>query len=133
MCMTAFVFGGGSFNPTDNNRFVVLTSKAQFDQFVATREGDVFNVPQGERSKYDGNFFEENALVVFITDGMSGSIKVVYEGYELKGGELHVKVKELSPPIHTMDLKYNTLCATIPQELANNVSKVVIDTYRVEI
>ena len=133
MCLAAFVFGsgmgGGTFNTTDGNRFVVFTSKAQFDGYVATHSGDLFNVPENERGSYDDKFFEDNALVVFITDGMSGSIKVVYEGYKLKGSELHVTVKELSPPIHTMDLKYNTLCAAIPQELAGSFNKVVIDSY----
>ena len=140
MCLTAFVFGsgmggvgGGTFNTTDGNRFVVLTSKSQFDEYVASHGDDLFNVPESERSNYDGKFFEANALVLFLTDGMSGSIKVVYEGYELKGNELHVTVKELSPAIHTMDLHYNTLCAAIPQGIANSFNKVVIDSYRVEI
>ena len=124
--------GGGTFNPTDSNRFVVFTSKAQLVEYVESHQGDFFNVPQSERSNYDGKFFETNALVMFLTDGMSGSIKLVYEGYELCGNELHVTVKEISPPIHTMDLRYNTLCATIPQALAKSVQKVVIDSYRVE-
>ena len=140
MCLAAFVFGagigcvgGGTFNTTDSNRFVVLTSKSQFDEYVASHEGDMFNVPASERSQYDGKFFQTNALVLFLTDGMSSSIKVVYEGYKLVGCELHVTVKEISPLIHTMDLHYNTLCATIPQEIATSFTKVVIDSYRVEI
>ena len=141
MCLTAFAFGGGfgvanqgdgTFNTTDSNRFVVFTSKAQFDKYVAGHEGDFFNVPAGERAQYDSKFFETQALVMFLTDGMSGSIKVSYEGYNLQGNELHVKVKELSPLIHTMDLRYNTLCAAIPQEIASSFTKVVIDSYRVE-
>ena len=140
MCLAAIVFGSGmggasdgNFNTTDRNRFVVFTSKAQFDEYVATHSGDLFCVPESERSAYDGKFFEENALVMFLTDGMSGSIKVFCEGYRLKGNELHVTVKELSPAIHTMDLHYNTLCATITQELAANITKVVIESYRVNI
>ena len=132
MCLAAVVFGGGTFNTTDSNRFVVFTSKAQFDEYVLGHNGDLFNVSQDERGRYDAKFFEENALVMFLTDGMSGSIKVVYEGYKLKGNELHVTVKELSPAIHTMDLKYNVLCATVPQDVAKSISKVVIDSYRVE-
>ena len=144
MCLAAFTFSGGfgvakngdsvgTFNTTDSNRFVVFTSKAQFDKHVASHEGDLFNVPASERAKYDSKFFETQALVLFLTDGMSGSIKVSYEGYKLEGNELHVTVKELSPQIHTMDLKYNTLCAAIPQELASSFTKVVIDSYRVMI
>ena len=141
MCLTAFAFGGGfgvakdvgTFNTTDSNRFVVFTSKEQVDEYVASHEGDFFNVPTGERAQYDSKFFETQALVLFLTDGMSGSIKVSYEGYKLQGSELHVTVKELSPQIHTMDLKYNVLCAAIPQEIAGSFTKVVIDSYRVEI
>ena len=142
MCLAAFAFGGGfgaasqgigTFNTTDSNRFVVFTNKAQFDQYVASHDGDFFNVPTSCRSKYDSKFFETQALVMFLTDGMSGSIKVSCEGYTFQGNELHVKVKELSPAIHTMDLKYNTLCVDIPQELASSFTKVVIDSYRVEI
>ena len=143
MCLAAIAFGAGfgiaqegeavgTFNTTDSNRFVVFTSKAQFDEYVTSHDGDFFNVPVSERANYDGKFFETNALVMFLTDGMSGSIKVTYEGYKLDGSELHVKVKELSPQIHTMDLRYNTLCAAIPQELAGGITKVVIDSYRVE-
>lgn len=144
MCLAAFTFGSGfgvakkgdavgTFNTTDSNRFIVFVSKAQFDEYVANHEGDFFNVAVSERAKYDGKFFETQALVMFLTDGMSGSIKVSYEGYKLEGSELHVTVKELSPPIHTMDLKYNTLCAAIPQSVASGITKVVIDSYRVEI
>ncbi|MCH5152919.1 MAG: hypothetical protein J1F68_03045 [Clostridiales bacterium] len=144
MCLAAFAFGAGfgvakngdstgTFNTTDSNRFVVFTTKAQFDKFVASQEGDLFNVPASERAKYDSKFFETQALVLFLTDGMSGSIKVSYEGYKLDGSELHVTVKELSPQIHTMDLKYNTLCAAVPQEIAGGITKVVIESYRVNI
>ena len=142
MCLAAFTFGSGfgsaskgngTFNTTDSNRFIVFTDKAQFDKYVASHEGDLFNVPTDERAKYDAKFFETQALVLFLTDGMSGSIKVSYEGYKLDGSELHVTVKELSPLIHTMDLRYNTLCAAIPQEIASGITKVVIDSYRVNI
>ena len=138
MCMAAFAFGSGSarvgnFNTTDGNRFVVFTSKAQLDEYVATHTGDVFNVPTGEREQYDTKFFEQQALVMFLTDGMSSSIKVSCAGYELHGNELHVTVKELSPAIHTMDLHYNTLCVAIPREQANGITKVVIEHYRVNI
>ena len=144
MCMAAFVFGSGfgsgkkgdsvgTFNTTDSNRFVVFTDKAQFDEYVAGHKGDLFNVPESERANYDSKFFETQALVMFLTDGMSSSIKVVYEGFKLQGSDLHVTVKELSPPIHTMDLRYNTIFAAIPQELASSFTKVVIESYRVEI
>ena len=144
MCLMAFAFGGGfgaakkgeyvgTFNTTDSNRFVVFTNKAQLDEYVASHEGDLFNVPSGERAKYDDKFFETQALVMFLTDGMSGSIKVSYEGYKLEGTALHVTVKELSPLIHTMDLRYNTLCAAIPQSIVGSFTKVVIDSYRVEL
>ena len=146
LCLTAFVFmgfgkggsgvGGGAFgtlNVTDANRFVVFTSKAQLDEYVATHEGDLFNLSASERGKYGDEFFAEHALIMFLTDGMSGSIKVSSEGYELKGDELHVTVKEMSPPIHTMDLRYNTLTVDVPQSVAQNINKVVLNSYRVEI
>lgn len=144
MCLTAIIFGSGfgltanggsvgTFNTTDSNRFVTFTSKAQYDEYVASHEGDFFNVPASERNKFDSKFFETNALVMFLTDGMSSSINVSCEGYKLDGNELHVTVKELSPSIHTMDLRYNTLCVVIPQELASSITKVVVDSYRVNI
>ena len=146
LCISAFVFVGfgkgsaggagepqGTLNVTDANRFAVFTSKAQLDEYVATHEGDLFNVSASERAKYDDGFFATQALVMFLTDGMSGSIKVSCEGYELKGCELHVTVKELSPPIHTMDLRYNTLTVAVPQTVANKITKVVLNSYRVEI
>ena len=146
LCMSAFVFAGfgkggsgvgggsvGTLNVTDANRFIVFTSKAQLDEYVATHEGDLFNVSADERESYDDKFFAKNALVMFLTDGMSGSIKVQCEGYELKGDELHVTVKELSPMIHTMDLRYNTLTVAVPQEIATSIAKVVLNSYRVDI
>ena len=146
LCLSAFVFAGfgkggsgigggsvGTLNVTDSDRFVVFTSKAQLDAYVATHEGDLFNISESEREGYDDKFFENHALVMFLTDGMSGSIKVSCEGYELKNDELHVTVKELSPMIHTMDLRYNTLTVAVPQEIAKSINKVVLNSYRVEI
>ena len=144
LCLSTFVFAGfgkggsgdgavGTLNVTDANRFVVFTSKAQLDEYVVTHEGDLFNIPSSERGRYDDAFFASHALVMFLTDGMSGSIKVSCEGYELKGDELHVTVKELSPLIHTMDLRYNTLTVTVPQEIVPSIQKVVLNSYRVEI
>ena len=141
MCIMTFVFGagfggpiggGGTLNVSDNNRYVVFTSKAQLLEYVSSHEGDLFTVPQDELANYDDAFFAKQALVMFLTDGMSGSIKVSCEGYTLVGNELHVKVKELSPAIHTMDLRYNTLCVAVPQEVASSLTKVVIDSYRVQ-
>ena len=146
LCTFAFLFGtgfalggggapenSGTLNVSDANRFVVFTSKAQLDEYCASHSGDLFTVPQAERASYDGKFFEGQALVMFLTDGMSGSIKVCCEGYELKNDELHVTVKEMSPPIHTMDLHYNTLTVAIPQAMAQSFNKVVINSYRVNI
>ena len=142
MCLAAFTFGSGigiaksgvgTFNTTDSNRFVIFTSKAQFDEYVATHEGDFFNVPAADRAVYDGKFFETKALVMFLTDGMSSSIKVICESYSLQGNELHVKVRELSPQIHTMDLRYNTLCVVVSQEQASVINKVVIESHRIDI
>ena len=141
LCMSAFAFGGGfgrggsvgALETTDKNRFVVFTCKTQLDEYLASHEGDLFTVPANERANYDDKFFEKQALVMFLTDGMSGSIKVQCEGYELKNDELHVTVKELSPPIHTMDLRYNTLTVAVPQEIATSINKVVLNSYRVEI
>ena len=145
LCVSGFLFAGfgngkggadgsvGTLNTTDSNRFVVFTSKAQLDEYAATHEGDLFNISASERAKYDDGFFATQALVMFLTDGMSGSIKVSCEGYELKGCELHVTVKEMSPLIHTMDLRYNTLTVAVPQTVANKITKVVLNSYRVEI
>ena len=145
LCMSAFVFAGfgkgnggasdsvGTFNTTDSNRFVVFTGKAQLEEHLASHEGDLFTLPANERGKYDDKFFEKQALVMFLTDGMSGSIKVQCEGYELVGDELHVTVKEMSPPIHTMDLRYNTLTVAIPKAMATSFNKLVLNSYRVEI
>ena len=146
LCVSAFVFVGfgkgsaggagepqGTLNVTDANRFVVFTSKAQLDEYCASHEGDLFTVPSSERAQYDDKFFATQALVMFLTDGMSGSIKVSCEGYELKGDELHVTVKEMSPLIHTMDLRYNTLTVAVPQDVATSINKVVLNSYRVEI
>ena len=144
MCLATFIFGAGfgkpiggssvgTVNTTDSNRFVVFVSKAQLDEYVAGHVGGFFNVPDSELANYNDKFFETQALIMFLTDGMSGSIKVECVGYELVGNELHAKVKELSPSIHTMDLRYNTLCVAIPQGLASGISKVVIDSYRVDV
>lgn len=143
ICFSTIIFGGfgkggganasGTPNITDANRFVIFTSKAQLDGYVASHEGDLFNISTEDRAKYDDEFFVQNALVMFLTDGMSGSIKVSCEGYELKGEELHVTVKERSPMIHTMDLRYNTLTVTVTQDEAKCIKKVVLNSYRVEI
>ena len=142
MCLVAFAFGGGfggikngvgTFNTTDSNRFVVFTSKVQLDEYVASHTGDFFNLSANELSRYDAKFFDTQALVMFLTDGMSGSIKVECEGYKLCGTELHVTVKEISPPIHTMDLKYNTLCVAVPQQCATTITKVIIDSYTYQV
>ena len=136
LCVSAFLFAGfkgegggsvGTFNTSDGNRFVVFTSKAQLDEYCLSHEGDLFNLSAEQRARCDDEFFKTQALVMFLTDGMSGSIKVSCEGYELKGCELHVTVKEMSPLIHTMDLRYNVLT------VAAQITKVVLDTYRVEI
>ena len=143
LCLSTFIFAGfgnggganasGTLNVTDANRFVVFTSKAQLDEYTRSHQGDFFNISDGERAKFDDAFFAKNALVMFLTDGMSGSIKVSCEGYELKGDELHVVVKERSPMIHTMDLRYNTLTVAVTQKEATSISKVVLNSYRVEI
>ena len=141
LCMSAIGFGGafgngggvGTLKTTDNNRFVVFTTKAQFDEYHASHTGDLFVVPVAERGKYDDEFFKTQALVMFLTDGMSSSIKVQCEGYELKNDELHVTVKEMSPAIHTMDLHYNTLTVALPKAMSSSFTKVVLNSYRVEI
>ena len=123
----------GTLNITDANRFVVFTDKQAFDDYHATHKGDLFTVPAEQRAQYNDDFFKSQALVMFLTDGMSGSIKVSCEGYEMKGSELHATVKEVSPMIHTMDLHYNTLSVAVPKELATTIEKVVLNTYRVQI
>ena len=142
LCLSAFVFAGfgkggggatGTLTVTDANRFVVFNSKAELEQYHSSHQGDLFTVPVEQRGQYGDDFFATQALVMFLTDGMSGSIKVICEGHELKGDELHVTVKEMSPPIHTMDLRYNTLTVAVPQEIAASFTKVVLNSYRVEI
>lgn len=140
LCLMAFAFGAGfgndsvgTVNTTDCNRYKIFTTKSQLANYVTTQQGDFFNITVDQIAKYDDNFFANNALVMFVTDGMSGSIKVVYEGYKLVAGELHVTVKEISPSIHTMDLHYNTLVAEIPQSIVDSITSVVIDSYRVQI
>lgn len=140
LCLMTFAFGAGfgngsvgTVNTTDGNRFRIFTNKAELINYVTTHKGDFLNLSTDQVAKYDDNFFAKNALVMFVTDGMSGSIKVVYEGYKLIAGELHVTVKEMSPSIHTMDLHYNTLVAEIPQDIAGSITSVVIDSYRVQI
>ena len=146
LCMTTIIFGAGgsagaggngeakgTLTVTDANRFVVFTSKAQLDEYCASHVGDLFTLPAEQRAVYDDEFFKSQALVMFLTDGMSGSIKVSCEGYEMKGGELHATVKEMSPPMHTMDLRYNTLTVAVPQEIATNITKVVLNSYRVQL
>ena len=146
LCMTTIIFGAGgsagaggnggasgTLTVTDANRFVVFTSKAQLDEYCASHVGDLFTLPAEQRAAYDDEFFKSQALVMFLTDGMSGSIKVSCEGYEMKGGELHATVKEISPLIHTMDLHYNTLTVAVPQEIASTITKVVLNSYRVQL
>ena len=140
MSFVAFVFGsgfgvqgGGTVNVTDANRFVVFTDKQQLDGYAASHQGDFFNLSESERGKYSDDFFATQALVMFLTDGMSGSIKVSCEGYALDGNTLVVTVKEVSPPIHTMDLRYNTLAVAIPKDLATAFDKVALSTYRVDV
>ena len=143
LCMTAIVFGAGFGNGngeakgtltvTDANRFLVFTNKEAFDEYHASHTGDLFVVPADKRAAFDDEFFKSQALVMFLTDGMSGSIKVSCEGYEMKGNELHATVKELSPLIHTMDLHYNTLTVAVPKDTAASITKVVLNSYRVQI
>ena len=143
LCLSTIIFAGfgnggganasGTLNVTDANRFVVFANKSQLDEYVASHKGDFFNISDSERSKFDDEFFAKYALVMFLTDGMSGSIKVSCDCYELKDDELHVTVKERSPMIHTMDLRYNVLTVAVTQDEAKNISKVVLNSYRVEI
>lgn len=146
VCTFAIVFGAGfgggannggdsvgTLRVTDSNRFVVFTSKAQFDEYHANRTGDLFVVPMEQRADFNDEFFATQALVMFLTDGMSSSIKVQCQGYELKDDTLCVTVQELSPMIHTMDLHHNTLTVAIPQNQAGSFNKVVLNSYRVEI
>lgn len=134
LCLMAFAFGAGfsngpvgTVNTTDCNRYKIFTNKEDLLNYVTSNHGDFFNISADQLAKYDDNFWVDNALVMFVTDGMSGSIKVVYEGYKLVQGELHVTVKELSPSIHTMDLHYNTLVAEVPQSIVDSITSVVID------
>ena len=79
MCMTCLVFGGG-FAPVrdldgEERPFRVFTSAEQLRQYRDGHEGEFFNLSEEEYNSYDEQFFREKALVMFLTQGMSGSIR----------------------------------------------------------
>ncbi len=113
--------------------FRVFTSAEQLRQYRDGHEGEFFNLSEEEYNSYDEQFFREKALVMFLTQGMSGSIRCIVQDAHREGTELIVTVKELSPSMHTMDLHYNTLAVALSRENACRVQSVRIKTYRVEI
>lgn len=137
MLMCAFVFGGAS-GPIrkldgDMRPFEIFSSVEELDDYRASHKGDFFNLTDEEYGKYDENFFREYALVMFLTEGMSGSIRCAAENYRVENSALYVRVKEFSPPMHTMDLRYNTLAVAVPRGIAKNIAAVYIEAYRVDV
>ncbi len=137
--LCCFVFGGaGSASPVrkldaEERPFEVFRSAEELNAYRAAHEGDFFNLSDEEYAMYDEAFFRGNALVMFLTQGMSGSIKCVAEDCRLQGSSLYVRVKEISPSMHTMDLRYNTLAASVPHSVAEKIKSVRIESYRVDV
>lgn len=138
MCLCSFVFGGAGFAQpvkldAEERPFVVFTSLEQLEHYRANHKGDFFNLTVEEYGNYGEAFFENHALVMFLTQGMSGSIKCVSESARLDDGKLFVTVKEISPSMHTMDLRYNTLVVSVPINIAQEIVAVYIQSYRVNV
>ena len=139
MCMCCFAFGGAGFAGSVRNLdaeerpFKVFAFLEELDNYRTSHRGDFFNLDDEEYSRYAAEFFADSALVMFLTQGMSGSIRCVAEDWRLEGGKLYVRVKELSPPMHTMDLHYNTLAIAVPRRVAGEFDAVYIEAYRVEV
>lgn len=140
LCVASVLMGdaamqvqGGKLSSDNGNPFVVFTSAQQLREYSRQHKGDFFNLSARQCAKYTDEFFAESALVMFLTDGMSGSIKVKCEGYAFSDGKLLVTVRESSPPMHTMDLKYNVLTVAVPQDIARKITSVAIRSYRVDI
>lgn len=136
MCLCTFVLGGAGKSARnldgDERPFEIFTCEEELQRYRTDHDGDFFNLTDREYARFDKKFFQSNALVMFLTQGMSGSIRCVAEDFRLENNTLVVTVKELSPPMHTMDLRYNTLFVAMPRDLARNVTAVVIRSYRVE-
>ncbi len=139
MCMCSFVFGGAGNSHSvrkldaEQRPFEVFTTLEQLNAYRASHEGDFFNLTEEEYGKYDEKFFDENAVVMFLTQGMSGSIKCVAEKTRFENDKLYVTVKELSPSMHTMDLHYNTLAVSVSKDIVKDIKSVFIEAYRVDI
>lgn len=137
MCTTGFIFGGTGKAvrnlDAEERPFEIFTSSEQLNEYRQTHPNDFFNLTDEEYDTYNAAFFSENAMVMFLTQGMSGSIKCIAEDTRFDDGKLYVKVKELSPPMHTMDLHYNTLAVSVPRDIAQNITAVYIESYRVDV
>ena len=134
MCMS-FVVGVSPLRDLDGEErpFEVFCSLGQLDDYRQIHRGDFFNLTDEQYADFDEEFFRRNALVMFLSHGMSGSIRCEAEGAFLQGDKLVVRVRELSPSMHTMDLKYNTLAVAVEREQAAKIRAVVIDAYRVDV
>lgn len=136
MCMGWFFGGAGNSARKldgDERPFEVFTDLARLNEYRARSEGDFFNLTDEEYSRYGEEFFVDNALVMFLTQGMSGSIRCIAEDARLEDGKLIVRVKEISPPMHTMDLHYNTLAVAVPKGIARDITAVYVESYREEV
>ncbi len=135
MAFCGFTFGNARVRNLDGEErpFEIFTSVKQLEDYRAAHEGDFFNLADEEYALYGEEFFESNALVMFLTEGMSGSIKCFAEGVRFTDNKLYVTVKELSPSMHTMDLRYNALAVAVPASWAQSIREVRIEPYRVEV
>lgn len=137
MCLCAFVFGGAGAPVREldgeERPFEIFASVQELQRYRLSHEGDFFNLSEQEYGSYDDAFFQNNALVMFLSRGMSGSIRCIAESARLENSALVVRVKELSPPMHTMDLHYNTLAVAVPRAMARDITSVLVDAHRVEL
>lgn len=132
------MFGAGFAQPVrdldaEQRPFEIFTSATQLADYRSSHEGDFFNLTDEQYALYDEAFFAGNALMLVLTQGMSGSIRCIAEGHTLDGSSLYLTVRELSPSMHTMDLHYNTLGVTLTPQEASAVKAVYIRSYRVDV
>lgn len=81
----AFSLGGNLASRADldgdSRPFVIFYSLAQLDEYRQRHEGDFFNLTDEQYAQYTDAFFADNALLMLLTQGMSGSIRCCVTGY----------------------------------------------------
>ena len=138
MCAGSFIFGGAFVREpydldAEKRPFVIFRTLSQLEEYRSGHQGDFFNLSDEQYSVYDESFFKGNALLMFLTQGMSGSIRCEAESFRQENNSLYVKVCERSPLMHTMDLHYNTLAIAIPHSCAQHITAVYIESYRIKL